>query len=152
MLTDSNLEFTWQGIKGTALCWIIGEDVLYDLALSNENADIFLEADEVIDISSEYPDYNGITVRFLKNGEILEELQTSEYFGSILLSNPFVINLIYHKYGRYVVSPNAKFINYKFEIPDLDLNSTYGWYPEFNPNDESINAICTQMCKCGRNN
>lgn len=150
MLTDLSLEFIQNGQQGYPLCWIIDEDALYDAALSYEHACIFLQSDDVVDISNEYPEHDGIVVRFLKNGSILEELKTSEYFGSILLSNPLVVNLFYHKYGIHVVSPRAKFINYKFYIPTLDLSSTYGWLTKYDPNDDSINAICTEMCKCGR--
>ena len=130
MLKDEDLpDSMWDGIreKGKALCWVIGEDVLYDLPLSKDNADIFLNHDEVLDISNEYPDHDGITVRFMKDGEIIEELQTSEYFGSILLSSPKIVNLADYPYGRYVSSPNAKFINNSFLINNENMEELEKW-------------------------
>jgi hypothetical protein len=122
MLTDNNINFTHNGINGIALVWVIEEDCLYDLPLSVEHANIFLDVNEVVDISDEYPDHNGITVRLIKDGNILEDFQTSEYFGSILLSNPQVLRLIDYPYGLYVVSPYAKFIDNKFVLLDRDMN------------------------------
>lgn len=122
MLTDNNINFVHNGVNGIALVWVIGEDCLYDLPLSVEHAQIFLDTDEVLDISEEYPDHDGITVRLIKDGIVLEDFQTSEYFGSILLSNPQVLNLTDYPYGLYVSSPNAKFINNQFVLTDRDMN------------------------------
>jgi hypothetical protein len=123
MLTDQSLEFTHSGTAGIPLVWVIDTQCLYDLPLSQEHAAIFTEADEVVDISDDYPEHDGTTVRFLKNNEILEELQTSEYFGSILLSNPTVLNLADYPYGMYVMSPNALFVNNEFVILDTDMTT-----------------------------
>ena len=123
MITDQSLEFTHTGTRGAALVWVIDTQCLYDLALSQEHAAIFTEADEVVDISADYPEHNGTTVRFLKNGETLEEFQTSEYFGSILLSEPLVLNLGDYPYGMYVMSPNALFVNNEFVILDTDMTT-----------------------------
>lgn len=122
MLTDDNITFVHNGINGIALVWVIGEDCLYDLALSIEHADIFLNANNVVDISDEYPEHDGITVRLMKDQDILEDFQTSEYFGSVLLSNPQVLKLLDYPYGLYVSSPNAKFINNQFVLTDRDMN------------------------------
>jgi hypothetical protein len=122
MLTDQLLEFTYNGTKGVPLVWVIETQCVYDLPLSAENAAIFTDATEVIDISSEYSEHDGITVRFLKDGVVLEELQTSDYFGSILLSSPLVLNLLEHPYGLYVSSPNALFVNDEFVILDTDMS------------------------------
>ena len=121
MLTDKDIIFSYNGIAGVPLVWVIDSDCLYDLALTKEHADIFLYNDEVIDISEKYPEQDKITVQFLKNGSILEEFQTSEYFGSILLSNPQVLNLNDYPFGKYVESPNAKFINGQFLITNRDV-------------------------------
>ena len=123
MLTDQSLEFTYGGARGVPLVWVIDTQCLYDLPLSQEHATIFTEADEVVDISAEHPEHDGFTVRFLKNGQILEELKTSEYFGSILLSDPLVLNLANYPYGIYVMSPNALFINNEFVILDTDMST-----------------------------
>ena len=121
MLTDKDLIFAYNGTPGVPLVWVIDSDCLYDMALSQEHADIFVTHDEVIDISDIYPEHAGITVRFLCDGVLLEELQTTEYFGSILLSSPQVLILKDYPFGRYVESPNAKFVDGQFIITDRDV-------------------------------
>ena len=123
MLTDTDITyFRGEGnIDGVALVWVIDGDCLYDIPTWQEYVDMFMSTDEVIDISSDYPDHDGLTLRFMKNGTIIDELQTSEYFGSILLSNPLVINLLDYPYGRYVISPDAKFDGEKFVITNRDI-------------------------------
>ena len=121
MLTDSNIEFNYEGTPGVPLVWVIDEQCLYDLPLSQEHAVIFQNATEVVDVSSQYPDHSGVTVQFLNNGSILEEFQTTEYFGSILLSNPTVLNMLEYPYGLYVSSPHALFQNGEFVILDQDV-------------------------------
>jgi hypothetical protein len=130
MLTDSSLEFTYNGERGVPLVWVIDTQCLYDLPLSAEYAVIFTGADEVVDISEDYPEHEGITVRFLKNGEVLEELKTSEYFGTILLSNPTVLNLGDYPYGMYVMSPNALFVNGEFVILETDMTGLEPFHRE----------------------
>ncbi len=130
MLTNESLEFTYNGTRGVPLVWVIDTQCLYDLALSQEHAAIFTEADEVIDISSDYPEHDGVTVRFLKNGQVLEELQTTDYFGSILLSNPLVLNLADYPYGMYVMSPNAMFVNNEFVILNTDMTTLQRFHGE----------------------
>ena len=49
-----------------------------------------------------------------KGEEVLEEFQTSEYFGSILLSNPTVLDLSAYPGGSTIISPNAIFDGEKF--------------------------------------
>ena len=130
MITDELLSFTYKGVRGVPLVWVIDTQCVYDLPLSQEHAAIFMEADEILDISEDYPEHNGITVRFLKNGKVLEELQTSEYFGSVLLSNPQVLNLIDYPYGRYVVSPNALFVDGEFVILEKDMTGLEPFHNE----------------------
>ena len=131
MLTDSHLIYTRgnDGIDGVALCWIIDGESLYDIPTWQEYVEMFTTSDEVIDISADYPDHNGITVRFMENGQVVNELQTSEYFGSILLSNPLVVNLFDYPYGRYVVSPHATFDGEKFTITNRDMTDFLPWSP-----------------------
>jgi hypothetical protein len=123
MLTDSSLEFVYSGQRGVPLVWVIDQQCVYDLALSIEHAAIFTEATEVVDISEDYPEHEGVTVRFIKDGQVLEELQTSEYFGSVLLSSPQVLSLLDYPYGMYVASPNALFIDNEFVILDADMTT-----------------------------
>lgn len=118
---------------GNPLVWIINGDCLYDFAVKEEYISMFTESDEAIDVSNEYPEHNGLTVRFIKNGIIVEDFQTSEYFGSILLSEPQVVSLFNYPYGHFVVSPNAKFDGNKFIITDRDVMGLPAWHPK-NPN------------------
>ena len=130
MLTDKDLKW----VDGTtseesmALVWVIDNQCLFDLPLLNSYADMFLNHDEVLDVSDEYLGHNGITVRFIKNGQIINDFQTSEYFGSILLSDPQVIDLDKYPYGRYVVSPDAEFDGEKFIILNRDMEGFPEWY------------------------
>ena len=125
-------EETVQGI-GIPLVWIIDGDCLYDLAVKTEYVFMFTEFDEVLDVSNEYPDYDEITVRFIKNGEVIEDFQTSEYFGSIILSEPQVLSLFDYPYGHFVESPNAQFDGEKFIITNRDITALPAWHPK-NPN------------------
>lgn len=125
-------EETIQGI-GVPLVWIIDGDCLFDLAVKPEYISVFTESDEVLDVSNEYPDYDGITVRFIKNGEVVEDFQTSEYFGSIILSQPQILSLFDYPYGHFVQSPNAEFDGEKFIITDRDITALPAWHPK-NPN------------------
>lgn len=121
MLTDADIEFVQSEVKGIPLVWVIDGDCVYDLPLSVAHAHLFLDANEVVDVSDSYPDHHGITVQLKKDGALLEEFQTSEYFGSVLLSNPTVLKLTDYPYGRYVVSPHAKFDGEKFIITNRDI-------------------------------
>ena len=130
MLTDDSIIFTPNGTRGVALVWVIDTQCLYDLPLSQEHASIFTEADEVVDISDEYPEHDGVTVRFLKDNQVLEEFQTSDYFGSILLSNPEVLVLTDYPYGLYVESPDALFVNGEFVILERDVSGLEPFHRE----------------------
>jgi len=131
LLTDIKIQFTRgnDGINGVPLVWIIDGECLYDIPTWVEHQEMFLSSDSVIDVSQNYPDHDGITVKFIKDGLVVNELQTSEYFGSILLSNPTVINLQDYAYGRYVVSPHATFDGEKFTITNTDMSLLTPWAP-----------------------
>jgi hypothetical protein len=130
MLTDQSLEFIYNGTRGVPLVWVIDTQCVYDLPLSVEHSTIFIEATEIVDISEDYPEHEGVTVRFLKDGQVLEELQTSEYFGSVLLSSPQVLSLLDYPYGMYVSSPNAMFINNEFVILETDMTGLEPFHGE----------------------
>ena len=121
MINDLDIIFNPEKGKGKALVWVIDGECLYDLPLNNEYANIFLAGTTVMDVSTSYPDHEGITVRFLANGEFIEDFNTSEYFGSILLSNPQIVDLEAYPYGRYVESPHAQFNGEKFIILNQDV-------------------------------
>lgn len=131
MLTDNNLLYTRgnDGINGVAIAWVIEGEVPYCIPTWQEFADMFISHDEVVDISLDYPDHDGITVRFIKNGETINELQTSEYFGSILLSNPLAVNTLDYAYGRYVMGGDATFDGEKFTITNRDLTGYLPFHP-----------------------
>lgn len=129
-ITDLDLEYLYDKDKPSKpLVWVIDGQCLYDLPLLVEYAEAFLSANEVVNISSDYPDYDGIVVRLLKDGDTLLELKTSEYFGSILLSSPQVLNLLDYPYGRYVQSPDATFDGEKFIPKGRNLDFLDPWYP-----------------------
>jgi hypothetical protein len=134
MLTDSSILYSSyeNGPGGVPLVWVIDGQCVYDIPTLNEHAEMFVLSDEVLDISEDYPDHEGITIRFVKDGETVNELQTSEYFGSILLSNPQVLSLFDYPYGRYVVSPNATFDGEKFIILGRDTSLLMPWHPSQN--------------------
>lgn len=122
MITDNDLNFNFQGVPGVALVWVIDGQCLYELPLYPIDADMFLNYDEVIDVSSQYPEHDGITVAFYRGGLLVEEFQTSEYFGSILLSSPLVLNLSDYPGGISVMSPYATFDGerfHSFEPPNV---------------------------------
>lgn len=132
-LTDVDLEYFYDKDKpAIALVWVIDGQCLYDAALLVEYAEAFLSANEVVDISSDYPEHEGLVVRLLKDEETLLELKTSEYFGNILLSNPQVLKLLDYPYGRYVISPHATFDGEKFIPEGRDLESLSPWYEDIN--------------------
>lgn len=130
MINDDSIYFVDNGARAVALVWVIDTQCVYDLPVYPEHAAIFQGADEVIDISADYPEHTGTTVRFLKEANVLEELQTTEYFGSILLSNPQVLNLLEYPYGRYVESPNALFVDGEFVILDTDMSTLERFHNE----------------------
>jgi hypothetical protein len=123
MLTDTDITyFRGEGdVDGVALVWVIDGECLYDIPTWQEYVDMFTTSDEVIDISADYPEHDGITLKFVKDGQEVESLQTTEYFGSILLSDPLVVKLGDYPYGRYVISPDAKFDGEKFIITDRNV-------------------------------
>lgn len=136
MLTDNDIIFNYTGTPGVALGWILDETCVYTIPLSVEHSQIFTESDEVIDISEDYPDHDGITVRFMKNGEVVEEFQTTEYFGSILLSEPLVLNLLDTPYGTYVENDNnAKWDGEKFYFTNMDVQNLSPWNLRYQPAD-----------------
>jgi hypothetical protein len=128
LLNDVDIEYIYSPeSSGQALVWVIGEDCVYDAPVMSEYADIFLQADEVVDISSDYPDHDGMVVRIMNAGEAKIDFMTTEYFGSVLLSDPQVLKLDQYPYGRYVVSPNAKFDGEKFIITNRDVSLLPAW-------------------------
>lgn len=128
MINDVDIQFDLNRGLGKALVWIIDGDCLYDLPLNNDYAEMFLSVTDAVDVSEQYPENDGITVRLINNESILNDFHTSEYFGSILLSSPTVLSLTDYPYGRYVISPYAKFDGEKFIILNRDVSDLMPWY------------------------
>jgi hypothetical protein len=133
MLTDIEVNFDINdNEKNVApLAFIIEEDVLYTMATSSTGASLFLNYTDSLDVSEDFPENQGLTIKFLDNGLDLQILNTSEYFGSILLSNPKVVNLLNHKRG-YATGEPAKFINNEFYVLDGRDNDNLADWPEYN--------------------
>jgi hypothetical protein len=121
MLTDNQIMFIYEGTPGVALVWVLDGQCLYDLPLSVEHSEIFLNTNSVVDVSADYPDTDGLTLEMKQDDVVLEVFHTNEYFGSVLLSDPLVLKLSDYPYGRYVQSPDATFDGEKFIITNRNL-------------------------------
>jgi hypothetical protein len=101
--------------NGLALVLVIDGQCLYDFPSTAYGAELFTKNKGIEDISSEYPDYDGMTLKIIKE-DGFEILQVAEYIGSIMISSPQVLDLNLYPNGEYVVSPNATFDGEKFNI------------------------------------
>ena len=116
----------------TALAFIIEEDVLYCYPLNERGTNLFLNFTDAIDVSGDFPSSEtNLTIKLMNNEIELETLQVSEYFGSILLSNPKVVNLLNHKRGHATGEP-AKFIDNEFYVLDGRDNKTLSDWAYYN--------------------
>jgi hypothetical protein len=147
MITDIEITFNADAKEtGVApLAFVIGEDVLYTIAASKLGADLFLDFTDAIDVSDNFPENNGITIKFMNNEIELETLHTSEFFGSILLSNPKVINLVNHKRG-YATGEPAKFIDNEFYVLDGRSNESISDWTSYNMKE---NGYQCEGIRCG---
>lgn len=142
MITDIEITFNKDSNEKNvaALAFVIEEDVVYTIPASELGTNLFLSFTDAVDVSEDFAENEGLTVKLINNGLDLETLNTSEYFGSILLSNPKVINLLNHKRGYAVIEP-AKFIENEFYILDgRDDNSLDSW---------SLHSIRENGYECG---
>jgi hypothetical protein len=137
MITD--IEITYDQNRGETnnlpLAFIIDEDVLYTIATSNLGGNLFLDFTDAVDVSDNFPENEGLTIKFMADNTELETLHTSEYFGSILLSNPRVINLLNHKRG-YATGEPAKFIDNQFYVLDGRDNSSLTDWAYYSTNED----------------
>jgi hypothetical protein len=124
MLTNNEITYEWSkdnpDERGAALAFIIDEEVVYAAPFYNWAADMILRADSFVEISQDAASET-IVLSILENGVELDQLETTEYFGSILLSSPIIKDLNAYPYGRYVVAPNARFINDEFIILNMSV-------------------------------
>lgn len=130
MITEEDILFDRDrdGDTGAPLVWVIDGDCLYDMPTNKVYEEMFCTFDTVLDVTDEYNLQNELVIRFIKNGRRVADFKTSEYFGSILLSDPMVLNLNDYPYGAYVMSPHAKFDGEKFIILNQDPD-TLAPYP-----------------------
>jgi hypothetical protein len=151
MLLDNDLEYVkGEGYAfGVALSWVLDNEVVYTLAVNSDIADMFLNSD-VSDVSIEYPEHNGVSVKFSMTDGQEEILQTSEYFGSILLSNPVVINLLSHKHGTVILGKGEQFLNNEFAIPNVDMSTIQEWGLGYGPESGRHEAMCLSYCQCNK--
>jgi hypothetical protein len=148
MITDIEITFNPDAneTEQAALAFVIGEDVPYTIAASKLGADLFLGFTDAIDVSENFPENDGITIKFMNNETELETLHTSEYFGSILLSNPKVINLVKHKRG-YATGEPAKFIDNEFYVLDGRSNDSLSDWTSYNMKEDGYQCEGTR-CGC----
>jgi hypothetical protein len=128
------------------LAFIIGEDVLYTYPFNERGTNLCLNFTDAIDVSNDFPENEGLTIKFMKNETELETLNTSEYFGSILLSNPKVINLVNHKRG-YATGEPAKFIDNEFYVLDGRSNDSLSDWTSYNMKEDGYQCEGT-LCGC----
>jgi hypothetical protein len=148
MIKDIEITFKPEANEagGAALAFVIGEDVLYTIAASKLGADLFLNFTDAIDVSDNFPENDGITIKFMNNKVELETLHTSEFFGSILLSNPKVINLVNHKRG-YATGEPAKFIDDEFYVLDGRSNDSLSDWTSYNMKEDGYQCEGI-LCGC----
>lgn len=123
MITDDDLRYvpSRDTLQGAPLVFVIDGECLYDFVVTSYGVELFTKNKGILDLSFEYPDYAGTTVQITKENDEIEIYQTSEYFGSILLSNPTVVSLVDYPYGHYVISPDATFDGTKFNIKNTTV-------------------------------
>ena len=144
---------------GIPLAWIIDNSCVHSMALTRNYANIFLNNDKVIDITDSSTPSGKLLIRFFKDNNIIEDLEVSEKFGSILLSNPTVINLMFHKFGYLVDDNEFNFVDYDIDPGQAWQKFETGFYDDKAPVDPSIKCynscgceMCIGSCLCGWSN
>lgn len=117
MVTDVSIDYLYSPeIPGMPIALVIDGEVLYTAPVWSSFGQILLDATEFKDVSSTYPTHDGITVEILSNEEVIETWQTTEYVGSILLSEPLILDLSKYENGNSVEDLKASFDGTKFII------------------------------------
>lgn len=95
MLTDNDIYFFWNKYperQQMAIAFGLEGKVIVDFATYVDFYDNVLSvADEVVPNNEDHSN-----VSFKKNGEVIETLQTSPFFGSLLCSSPDIFELYRH--------------------------------------------------------
>jgi hypothetical protein len=135
MITIDDIHFNPMNpkdINGLPLVFVIDGRCVYDLYANKYGTTLLMKNKEIVDVSSEYLDHDGITVKIVMDEQNFEILQTSEYVGSMLLTVNKAICLWDYPYGQYVQSPYATFDGEKFNIENQDMNAIEP-YPHTTP-------------------
>jgi hypothetical protein len=125
MVTDASVEYFYSPeVPGMPIALVIDGEVLYTVPVWSTFGELLLSATEFKDISPQYPNHEGITVQIVSNGKDVEVWQTTEYVGSILLSEPLILDISKYENGGHVEDLRASFDGEKFIIHGNALNST----------------------------
>jgi hypothetical protein len=117
MVTDASVEYFYSpDVPGIAFAFVIDGEVLYTAPVWSTFGQILLDATGFRDVSSEHIEHNGMTIEILIDDQVVETWQTTEYVGSILLSNPLILDLSKYENGGYVEDLKASFDGIKFII------------------------------------
>ena len=117
MVTDASIDYLYSPeIPGMPIALVIDGEVLYTAPVWSTFGEILLNATEFRDVSSTYPEHAGITLEILSNEKVVETWQTTEYVGSIILSNALILDLSKYENGGYVEDLKASFDGVKFII------------------------------------
>ena len=144
MITDDDIQYvpSRDKLAGAPLVFVIDGDCLYNFNATLDGINLFTKNKSITDISSDYPEHNGSTLQIIKENDEIEIYQTNEYFGSILLSNPTVLDLRDYPYGHHVMPPDASFDGEKFIIKNRTVvqhSLLTEWHPK-NPNNPNYIA------------
>ena len=117
MVTDASIDYLYSPeIPGMPIALVIDGEVLYTAPVWSTFGQILLDATGFRDVSSTYPEHAGITLEILSNEEVIETWQTTEYVGSIILSNALILDLSKYENGDNVEDLKASFDGVKFII------------------------------------
>jgi hypothetical protein len=127
MITDLDITYNYDrdNLKGAPLVFVIDGECLYDYVFTEEGVDLLTKNKGIRNVSSEHPSHDGSTLEIIKENDEVELYQTNEYFGSILLSEPLIVNSTHYPYGHYVRSPYASFDGEKFIIKNITVHGDY---------------------------
>lgn len=110
-------------VAGLPVVFVIDNQCVFDMAATKYGSELFMKNNGIFDVSDEYPDFDGITVKIIIDEENFEILQASEYLGSILLTQNKALCLWDYPYGQYVQSPKDTFDGEKFIIAGENMDT-----------------------------
>lgn len=119
MLTDFDIDLSLDESRAKGLengnvpmALVIDGRVVIDIAAKRELAELLV--DEIIRKDGGISENNLYIVNFIKNGQIIESLETSEKMWAVLLSNPEIVYLTRDKIGFGFYEPGCRYIDGKF--------------------------------------